>query len=156
MNALEEAIVELAVPVLDGRGLELVDIETSRKGKRLWLRLFIDRKDRSSGGVTVNECGDANLALSDVLDAEDLIDSSYTLEVSSPGVNRRLRFPEHFRERLGEKVFVKARRPMEGRKNFKGTLVAAGDAAIEIEIDGTRFEIGYEDIARAHLEYSFD
>lgn len=156
MKTFEESLMELARPLLRDQGLELVDLELSRKKSRMWLRIFIDRADHGSGGITVDECGEFNNAMSRLLDVEELVPDSYMLEVSSPGVNRRVRKLEDFLRILGQKVMVVSKEPISGRKRFRGKLVAADEQGVGVEVDDELFFIRHQDIARANLEYQFD
>jgi len=115
--------------------------------------VFID----SPQGITVDDCADASRQISAILDVEDPISGSYTLEVSSPGLDRPLVNPEDFRKRLGEMIKVKLRRPdPTGRRIFTGKLVEAkADRAIVIEVDSERHELAFESIERARLVPKF-
>jgi ribosome maturation factor RimP len=89
----------------------------------------------------------------DLLDVEDPISGPYHLEVSSPGLDRPLRRWEHFQDHLGMIVFVRTREALEGRKNFKGTLVDARPETIQMDCDGNVHEIALDNIERARLRY---
>ena len=156
MRDLAESIDRLAKPVLDEFGLELVDIELKRQGRRLWVRLFIDRLNQDQGGITVEECGDFNQALSQLLDVEELIPESYLLEVSSPGLDRRVRKLEDFLRFVGNSLTVVLKEAYSGRKKIKGTLVGADEQGITIETGDERLEIAHGSIERANLQYRFD
>jgi ribosome maturation factor RimP len=95
-----------------------------------------------------------------VLDVEDFIEPAYSLEVSSPGVNRPLRKPEDFQRFAGERAHVKAYAPVDApggpRKNWTGTLRGFKDGAVEIEVDGVMHRVPHDRIAKAHLEYDFE
>jgi ribosome maturation factor RimP len=93
--------------------------------------------------------------VSEVLDASDPIPGNYTLEVSSPGMDRPLRQPRHFGPFVGEQVFVEMVHPHEERRRFKGRLVAAGDDTIEVEVDGRTFRLPIAGIRKAHLAPDF-
>lgn len=152
METLEEKLAAKAEPLLAEMGLELVDLELGRQGQRLLVRLFIDRRDRSRGGVSVDECGGFNLAFGQLLEVEDLIASGYVLEVSSPGLNRRVRKLDDFKRFIGETVSLTSREKIEGRRHFKGELVEADEAGITLEANGERMVIAHSLIARACLE----
>lgn len=156
MRTVEESIEKLAEPLLGEQGLELVDLELERRAGRLWVRLFIDRKQTSGGGITVDECGDFNLAFSQLLDVEELIPDSYTLEVSSPGVNRRIRKLKDFMKYMGQTLRVVLNNPAPGRKKITGRLVEADEEGVTLEVDKERFTISHSSIKRANLEYRFD
>jgi ribosome maturation factor RimP len=152
---LEQSLTRLADPLLAEMGLMLVDLEQLRQGGRLLVRMFVDRTDRSHGGVTINECGEFNLALSRALEAAALIPDSYMLEVSSPGLNRRLRRIEHFRAAVGEAVQVVLKEKINDRRTFHGRLQAADGGRITVLEDGQEYELPLEGIERANVVFDF-
>src|SRR5207249_7203635 len=116
-----EKVRNLASPLAAQEGLELVDVEFAGAGGRQVLRLNIDR----AGGVSLDDCTSVSRAVSAALDVEDPLQGAYDLEVSSPGLDRPLRTPEHFEKYAGENVRVKAYGPiaeLENRKTFAGPL----------------------------------
>ena len=146
-------------PVIERDGFELVDVEWAREGHAWVLRVYVDRP----GGVTIDHCQELSRTLETILDVEDFIEPAYSLEVSSPGVNRPLRKPEHFQKFAGERVHVKAFGPIEGsapgqapRKNWTGVLRGFADGLVEVDVDGTLHRIPLEKIAKANIEYDFD
>jgi len=151
---LTKELMEPAEQLAGEQGLEVVDLELGRQGSQLLVRVFVDRIDSSQGGVTVEQCGDYNLALSRWLDEQpELIPGSFLLEVSSPGVNRRIRKLKDFRRFVGKTVSVTAREYIEGRKKFKGELTAADDDGVAVNVEGTEYRIPHGLIHRANLEY---
>ena len=151
----KEEIVEkvraIAAPLAAGEGLELVDVELAGAGGRTTLRLYIDRAE----GVSLDDCTSVSRAVSAALDVEDPIEGAYDLEVSSPGLDRPLRTPEHFQKFAGEEVRIKAYGPipeLENRKSFHGTLRGFEDGRVLIEVDGKLFRVPAEQIAKAHVE----
>ncbi len=143
----------LIQPLLEQRGMELVDLEVSRQKTRLLLRFFIDRLE---GGVNVGELAEVNQELSALLDLKEKVTESYILEVSSPGLNRRLRKLRDFQKYLNQVVVVEATEKIQGRRNFKGTLVGADETGITLVIEGESFFIPHPQIKRAYLEYQFE
>jgi len=139
---------EIATPLVAAEGLELVDVEYQREGRGAILRFYLDRE----GGINVDDLARASRQLSDVLDVHDVIPGEYLLECSSPGINRRLRRPEHFRRFIGERVRVKTSERLDGRRAFFGRLEAADDEAIEVADAQGSFRIRYEEIVRANYE----
>ena len=125
--------------------VELVDLEL--RGRPVGaLTLFIDRP----GGVDLELCGAVSAALDDVR-------ASYSLEVSSPGLDRRLRKPAHFTAALGREVAVKLAAPRGGRSNFRGVLVATDEDSVTLDLgDGSATLLLLPDIAKAHVVYNFD
>ncbi|MDI3327216.1 MAG: ribosome maturation factor RimP [Alicyclobacillaceae bacterium] len=141
------AVVEdLVKPIIEREGLELVDIQFVKEGANWYLRVFIDRPE---GGVDIEDCSRVSEQLSDRLDEVDPIPNSYFLEVSSPGVERPLKRPEHFRRAVGKTVAVTTYEPLEGQKKFQGVLAEYGDGVITLE-DGERtWRIPLEAVASA-------
>ena len=150
-----EKVRAIAAPLAAGEGLELVDVELGGGGGRTTLRLYIDRK----GGVSLDDCTSISRAVSAALDVEDPIEGRYDLEVSSPGLDRPLRTPEHFQTFAGEEVRIKAFGPipeLENRKTFHGILRGFEDGRVLVEVDGTVFRVPRDQIAKAHLEARVD
>lgn len=152
---------EIAEPILKNEGLELLDVEYLREGGRWILRLFIDKpgSDEKGKGVDLEDCQRATRAVETALDVEDLVPHEYSLEVSSPGIERPLTRPAHFERFVGRRVNVKTFGPMfePPRKSFTGTLVSFADDTAEVEVEGAgRFKIPRKDIAKAHLQAEWD
>lgn len=116
--------------LLEKMGLELVDIEFRREGKRLIFRTYIDREE----GVDLDTCEEASRMIEAVLDEENLIDEPYYLEVSSPGLDRLLKKDRDFVRFQGRKVKVKTMEPIEGQKNFTGILKGLVEEKILVEV----------------------
>ena len=111
---------QLAAPVAQQMGLELWDVTSEKEGAGWYLRYLIDRE----GGVDIDQCEAFSRQVSDLLDEADPIPQSYTLEVGSPGIERKLTQPWHFQRYLGRPVVVRLIRPVEGEREFVGTLWA--------------------------------
>ncbi|HZD60513.1 MAG TPA: ribosome maturation factor RimP [Anaerolineae bacterium] len=146
-------IKQLIGPMVDEEDLELVNIELKHEAVGLVLRIFLDTKE---GGISLDELAKASQAIGEVLDEADVIKQNYTLEVSSPGIERPLTKPEHFKRFVGSKVLVKTEEPLGKRRQFKGLLVEAGDERFTVKIDGERFEIRYDNVAKAHLQVDIE
>ncbi len=144
---MRDALLRLLEPVVESLGFELVDVELARAGRGELLRLYIDRAE----GVTVDDCADVSHAVSEVLDAEEPIKGQYTLEVSSPGLDRVLRKRAHFERFLGERVFVELKLPMDGRRRFVGALKTVADDTIVVEVDGKDYDLPFAGIHKARL-----
>jgi ribosome maturation factor RimP len=127
-----DQIAELLEPSIARLGYELSDLEVKVGGKQGVLRLFIDKPD----GIGLDDCEKVSRAVSALLDVEDPLPGHYDLEVSSPGLDRRLTKVEHFQRFTGEIVKVQMRFPIAGRRRFRGTLVASDDESIVVEVDG--------------------
>jgi len=148
-------------PVLSAHGVDLVDLEwlTDRGG---WvLRLTIERvpppgapRD-ASGGVTLDDCAEVSRDASAVLDAEeDIIPHHYSLEVSSPGLDRPLRSPADFVRFVGETAKVKLRRPApDGQRVLRGPIAEAPEGQVAVVVDGKRIDVAYADVAEANLVF---
>ncbi len=144
-------VKELLEPLLRGKGLELFDVEYKGSGKRGVLRVFIDKEE----GVTVDDCALVSRELGTLLDVHDVIPSSYTLEVSSPGLTRPLRNPADYTRFTGNKVNIKTSDEIDKKKVFIGTLAGIEDGIVTVEADDARYEIPYGSIEKANLELDF-
>lgn len=147
---------EIAAPILENEGLELIDVEYVREGGRWVLRLYIDRPGATKeSGVGLADCTKASQAVETALDVAELVPHEYALEVSSPGINRPLTRPEHFKKFLGAKVKVKTFAPIgePPRKNFTGILKSYEAEVAVVEVEGAgSFRIPRKEIAKANLE----
>ncbi|HEY6623021.1 MAG TPA: ribosome maturation factor RimP [Acidimicrobiales bacterium] len=147
---MAEELFALLAPVLADSALELIDVEV-RSGVVL---VTVDRE----GGVDLDALTQANRAVSTLLDEHDPLPGHYTLEVSSPGVERTLRTPAHFARAIGEKVSVKTRPQVEGDRRLTGTLVASDDEGLVLRVEddptGDR-RLGYTDIDRARTIFEW-
>ena len=142
---------ELAGPIINERGLELVDIEFLRETQGWVLRIILDKE----GGVNLNDCIEVGKELGYILEIKDIIAANYHLEVSSPGLDRPLKTLKDFEKFLGRKVSIKISEPLKGRKKFKGTLKAIQDGYIQLDIGGECWEIAFQAIDKAKLVYEF-
>ena len=111
------------------------------------VRLFIDHPE----GIGLDDCEAVSREVSAILDVEDPIPGNYNLEVSSPGLDRRLRTRAHFERFAGEEVRVKMRVPIEGRRNYRGAIRAADDTNVDVEVDGELHRLPIANIASARL-----
>jgi ribosome maturation factor RimP len=139
----------LLEPVTEMEGFELIEVEYRCESPGWVLRLFIDKPD----GVTIEHCAQMSRLIGDVLDVEDVIQSSYHLEVSSAGLNRPLRKIGHYRHQLGRVIELRTLIPIGNRRNFRGILQTVGDDHIGLMCDGQLFEIRLDNVERAHLRY---
>jgi len=119
------------------------------------VRLYVDK----DGGVTLDDCASVSRQVGDLLDVHDTIPGSYTLEVSSPGLNRPLVRDKDFEKFRGEMVKISLSKGIEGRKQFSGRLVGSmergGRTVVVIEADGCEYELPRADIAKANIQYQF-
>ena len=144
---------ELSEPVASAAGLELIDVQYRPEAGRLILRVLIDRPE---GGVSLDELARVSRELGDVLDAHDAVSGRYHLECSSPGVNRPLVRPEHFRRAVGERVHVRIHEPIAGRRQFHGILEAATDDTVTVrDPDAGVVSLALGSIERASIQFDF-
>lgn len=134
---------------LQALGYELVEIELGRQGGSLLLRVFIDNE---ATGITLDDCTRASHVLSPLLDSLDFISERYLLEVSSPGWNRPVRKPDHFRRYIGSAFQVTTAAPVEGRSRFKGVLTGVEADTIRLDAAGTGIVLHLENIKKARLD----
>jgi ribosome maturation factor RimP len=143
-----ERLAKLLDPAVASLGLELVGIEFNPGGDGGLLRVYVDVSGRP---VTVDDCERASREISALLDVHDPIAGRYTLEVSSPGIDRPLFTPQQFARFVGHEVNITLHAPAAGRRRLRGAIREVQDAAITIEQDGTPVSIDHADIAKARL-----
>ena len=139
-------------PVIEGSGLELVDVAFRRESGRRVLRVVVDRE----GGVDVDTIAELAEKVSRRLDVEGFAPGPYALEVSSPGIERSLKLPRDFARRVGDNVKVKMITPVEGRTNIAGELVSADDDGIVVSVAGGELRVRHADIASARTVVDWD
>jgi len=146
-------IDELLQPGAEALGYELVAVDLSG-GDISIVRIYID----SPNGITVDDCANASRQFSAILDVEDPISNRYTLEVSSPGMDRPLAKPLHFKAVVGQDVKIKMVSLINGRRRFTGELVEATEEFAVVEVDGEQTELPYSEMDKARLVpvYDFD
>ncbi|MCL4721054.1 MAG: ribosome maturation factor RimP [Gammaproteobacteria bacterium] len=147
MGGPRDKLVALLEPAIEALGYELVDLELNLGGRNAVLRLFIDRPE----GIRVEDCEAVSRQVSAVLDVEDPIRRDYALEVSSPGLDRKLVKPAHFDRFAGQAVQGRLRQMREGRRRFTGTLVARHDMTVTITVDGKDLSIPIDDLEVVRL-----
>lgn len=136
------------LPVLNSLGVELVDLEYRRERAGWVLRLYIDQE----GGISLQDCQRVSEQVGDVLDVEDLIDHPYTLEVSSPGLDRPLVREGDFERFAGRAVKISTREPVGNRSNFRGQLMGVDNHQVKIKLEeGEVLQLPVESIAKARL-----
>lgn len=143
-------------PVLASHAVTLVDLEWTTERAGWTLRLTIEREGAADvgGGVTLEDCVDVSRDVSSVLDVEDLIPNHYNLEVSSPGLDRRLRTPAEFARFLGKTAKVKLSRPApDGQRLLRGELLEAPEGQVAVLVDGKRIEAPFSDVVEARLVF---
>jgi ribosome maturation factor RimP len=145
---LRQEVREVVEPILQSQGFELVDLEYQRESQGWVLRMYLDRE----GGVSLDDCAGVSHEIGAVLEVKDLIPSAYILEVSSPGLTRPLKKPEDFNKFRNQLVKIKLYEPLDGRKNFKGTLMGLEGDRVRVEADQRVYELPLQRIAKANLE----
>jgi len=142
-------LVELIRPAVEAMGFEFVGLEYLSNPKNRLVRIYIDREP---DGIGVEDCADVSREVSALLDVDDPVAGHYSLEVSSPGLERPLFEPEHYRRFAGELAVVHLHAPIERRRKLTGTLLDASDEEVAIEVDGERVAVPLDAIRRAHLK----
>lgn len=147
----EKKAEELLLPIVEGRGFELVDVEYVKEAGSWYLRGYIDKP----GGITVNDCEAVSRVFSDRLDEKDFIEDSYIMEISSPGLDRPLKKEKDFARAMGKAVEIRTYRPIDKQKEFCGILNAYDSNSVTIhEEEGTR-TFDRKDIALIRMAIEF-
>lgn len=149
-------ITEIAQEVASSDGLEVVEVELKGSGRNQMLRIYIDKPQ----GITHADCESVSAGVGSVLDAEDLLPGHYTLEVSSPGVERKLKVWKDFERFQGHRMKVVLRSPPDGVKvnvrHLDGVLKSAQDGALKMELAGGEpVEFRFEQVDRANLKFDW-
>lgn len=150
-------VEDIALPLVSSLGLELVEIEYKREGRHMVLRLFIDRE----GGISLDDCAAVSRELSAVLDVDETVPGNYTLEVSSPGLNRPLKSRADYERYKGRLVKIKTSEPLPDergncRKTFLGELEGIDGNVVCIHLrEGQQARIPLDSVAKANLEFEF-
>ena len=148
-----QKIQDILIPIVVSKGLSLWDFEFKKDGPKWLLRVYIDREN---GGVTLNDCESVSRDLGTVLDVEEIVSHAYTLEVSSPGLDRSLTKPEHYAKCIGQSIRIKTYQAIDGEKVFRGILQEFKDGQVKLLADGGAVMIfSFSDIAKASLEVVF-
>jgi ribosome maturation factor RimP len=149
-----EAVRAVAERVTGGRGFELVDVEVKRERGGHFVRLFVDKE----GGIGLAELQSVSEEVSAILDVEDPIDSAYTLEVSSPGLDRPLKKEADYRKSVGKLVKLSSYEPVEGRRHWTGRLTAFEEGVLSVALlkeGGKVARIPFEKVSHGRLEVEF-
>jgi ribosome maturation factor RimP len=148
---LKDKIWQLAEPIAASEGMELIHVECLKMHSRWVFRLYLDKE----GGVSLDDCTDVSNQLGDVLDVHDLSRGPYTLEVSSPGLDRPISRDQDFQKFQGAKVKIKTNSKIDGMKNFQGTLVdfveEDGRKIARIDVAGKIYSIPKSEIVKTNL-----
>jgi ribosome maturation factor RimP len=152
MDSLVERVWQIAEPLVTENEMEIVDIDYRREGRGSVLRFYLDRAE---GGVTIDELTAMSRRIGHVIEAHDVVPGRYLLEVSSPGINRRLRQPDHFRRYVGKRVRVRILERSDGKREFVGSLNAVEEGGIVIGAAAGDLFIPFDNIAQANYEHDF-
>ncbi len=152
LSAKERTLLGALEPRAREEGIEIVTLEVMGAKKAPTIRVYIDTED----GVGFDELAAAQAWINDVMDEIDPFPGAYTLEVSSPGIDRPLRTPEHFARFAGETCVLKTVSPVDGRSSFTGVLAGMQGDDVLMEIDGATVRLAYANIKRAHLKGTVD
>ena len=149
----EKRTEELITPILDEMGFELYDVEYVKEGADYYLRAYIDKE----GGITIDDCVEVSRRMNDLLDAEPDIggNDGYIFEVSSPGLGRVLKKDKHLEKAIGEDVDIKTYKPVNGSKEFTGTLKAFDKDTVTIEFDDGTEVFNKSDVTQIKLTIDF-
>lgn len=173
-----QALASLATRVAEGLGYELVDLEWKPEAGRWVLRVYVDRLGMAQGvegavegldegglHIGLDDCARVSHALGAELDVADLVAVPFSLEVSSPGLNRPLKHEAHFQRFVGKKAKVRTRHPIPepgadscqaaNRRHFTGRIVEAAGGRLRLDVDGRVYEIPVDEVEKANLQYEF-
>ena len=148
---ITDVVWQFSEPIVKAHGCSLWDVEYVREGGAWFLRLYIDKP----GGVNINDCEAISRAIDPVLDEKDPIPDSYSFEVCSAGLERALKRPGDFEQYMGSKVCVKLYKPVDGAKEFIGTLTGYADGAVSIESAGKTYTFEKSELAQVRLHVDF-
>ncbi|KZN42558.1 ribosome maturation factor RimP [Pseudoalteromonas sp. SMS1] len=151
MSKLEQDLTVMLEPAVEACGYELRGLEFVQAGRHSTLRVYIEHEN----GINVDDCAEVSRQVSAILDVEDPITNEYNLEVSSPGVDRPLFKQAHYEEAQGEEVRLRTKLPQDGRRNFKGDLVAVNGDMITLTVDGLEHHIMLSNVERANIIAKF-
>jgi len=159
VSGTAERLWGLVAPYVEAEGIELDDLEVVGKGNGTIVRVTVDGPvvgDTGRTPVGVDHIAALSRGLSRLLDAEDPVAGSYTLEVSSPGLERKLRRPAHYDKSLGREIKVKTNAPVEEARQHRGILTAADATGFTVEVDGRPRTIAYENVASARTVFEWE
>ena len=149
MNSSVTLVTELIDTTIQALGLDLWGVELLQQGKYSLLRIYIEREE----GVTIEDCEKVSRQVSALLDVEDPIAGEYTLEVSSPGMDRPLFSIEHYSQYVGSEVDLKLRRPLDGRRKFKGQIIKVSGDIVSLLVEDSEYDLEFSDIEKANIVF---
>jgi len=149
VNSSVTLITELIDTTIQALGLDLWGVELLQQGKYSLLRIYIEREE----GVMIEDCEKVSRQVSALMDVEDPIAGEYTLEVSSPGLDRPLFRIEHYSQYVGSEVDLKLRRPLDGRRKFKGQIIKVSGGIVGLLVEGFEYDLELSDIEKASIVF---
>ncbi|MCV0332194.1 ribosome maturation factor RimP [Pseudomonas aeruginosa] len=152
MSSKLEQLQALLAPVVEALGYECWGVEFISQGRHSVLRVYIDRSE----GILIDDCEAVSRQVSGILDVEDPISGEYTLEVSSPGMDRPLFTLEQFAKHAGEQVKIRLRSPYEGRRNYQGILRGVEEQDVVVLVDDHEYLLPIDSIDKANIIPRFD
>ncbi|KPU83646.1 ribosome maturation protein RimP [Psychromonas sp. PRT-SC03] len=152
LASLEQRLTDMFTPSVEDLGYELVGIEYTRAGKHSILRVYIDQ----DAGILVDDCAAVSRQISALMDVEDPITNEYTLEVSSPGLERPLFSATHYQSFIGSEVKIQLRMPIQNRRRWKGIIASVEGEIISVNVDGTLERFALSNIQKANIVPKFD
>ena len=144
-----EKVDKVVAPLIAPLGVELIEREFGSQHGQFVLRLYIDRPE---GGITIDDCERVSKTIENPLESADIIPRRYTLEVSSPGVDRPLRRPQDFERFIGSRVVIKMKEQVEGSRNFTGLIKGYKEGIILLSVDGQDCSIPLKLLSKAHVK----
>ncbi|MEO0443284.1 MAG: ribosome maturation factor RimP [Pseudomonadota bacterium] len=151
MSAKQQLLSDLIRPLIEALDCELWGIETLSQGRYSLIRVYIEKQD----GVGIEDCEKVSRQISSLLDVEDPISGQYTLEVSSPGLDRPLYTLDQYQRHIGESVAIKLSRSVEGRRKISGRLVNVEDDEVVVRVDDEEYLLPVELIDKANIVPQF-
>jgi len=149
VNSSVTLVTELIETTIQALGLDLWGVELLQQGKYSLLRIYIEREE----GVTIEDCEKVSRQVGALLDVEDPIAGEYTLEVSSPGMDRPLFSIGHYSKYVGSEVDLKLRRPTDGRRKFKGQIIKVSGGIVGLLVEGSKYNLEFSDIEKANIVF---
>ena len=152
MASIEEKVEGLLANKIESIGYELYDVEYAKEGKNYFLRIFIDKPN----GINLEDCEKVNNEIVDILDEADYIKEQYFLEVSSSGLEKKLRKLEHYEKQIGNKIEVKLFTKIDNKKVIEGILSKVENDCIELQEDEKEIKIAFDQIASGKTIYEWN
>jgi ribosome maturation factor RimP len=146
---IEKRTEELVMPILDSGGYMLWDVEYVKEGQDMYLRVYADKE----GGININDCVDISRSLETKLDEEDFIKDAYILEVSSPGLTRKLKKERDYLRSIGKRVDVKLYKALDGLKEFEAELKSFDEGVFVFALEDKDITINEKDISSLRLAF---